>query len=142
MEVGLRVNNIINNEKEGIINNLNRTDIENISSANLDKGKNNSNNIKNSKEYDRIDISKKARLAFKAKEIVFRLQDNYFEDEENISKYKEIVKEGKYLLRKVSEVVADKIRDKLMSNPVNELRKFPMSRKDYLAYKIADYLVN
>lgn len=142
MEVGLRVNNIINNEKEGIINNLNRTDVENISSADLDKEKNNSDSIENSKEYDRIDISKKARSAFKAKEIVSKIEDNYYEDKKNISKYREIVEEGKYLLRKVSEVVADRIRDKLVTGTVDELREFPMPRKDYLAYKIADYLIN
>lgn len=141
MEIGLRVDNTINGEREGVINNLNRAEVENVSSINLDREKNKSNNIENSKEYDRIDISEKARSAYKAKEIISHLYDKYYEDKENISKYKEVIEDGKYLLRKVSEIVADKIRDKLMSNAIDEFVEFPMPKKDYLAYKIANHLV-
>ncbi|MDI6785183.1 MAG: hypothetical protein QMD92_00585 [bacterium] len=139
MEIGLRVNNIQGNEKEGIVSNLNRIETENINQINIDREEYDTGS---NKEYDRIDISKKARIAYKAKEVVSQLGEEYFIDKESISRYKEVIKEGKYLLRKVSELVADKMRDRLANDNVDEFMKFPMHRKDYLAYKIANHLVS
>ncbi|MBU2600102.1 hypothetical protein KJ849_05975 [bacterium] len=146
METMLRVNSIYNYEKENIINNLtNKSDADQVKTkdiSNLNSKEEGSSEIEDDKEYDRVSISKKAKLAHKTEVVISQLEDAYLEGKENIAKYRKVIEEGQYLTRKISEVIADKIRDKIMGKDINEMKEFSSSKRDYIAYKIASYLIN
>jgi hypothetical protein len=137
MEVGLKVINIQNFEKDNLVSNP--AENEGVKKDRLVKELDEGSYLKS---YDRIDISKKAKIAYRAREVMKNLKDIYLKDKENISKYRKIMEEGKYLLRKVSEIIAERLRDKLLEYPIKEFQRFPMPQKDYLAYKIANQILN